>query len=168
MIVCFVGGPLSTTPQIDEKFLKDEKAPAANRAVLRFATENIGKKLGDGECITLAFQALRAAKRKSAGLVDGAPKWGTLIVTFRPGEGSTDKVLPGDILQFKDARFEGKSYFQVAPFHTAIVSKVERGRLYVLHQNWGPKDSERPVVGAVFIMDDLKRGSVRAERPSAD
>lgn len=165
---CFVAGPLDAAPKIDEKFLKDAKAPALNRAVLRFAKEQLGKKVGDGECTSLAFAALRDAKAKARPMSEGAPVWGERILVFKPGEGSTDKVLPGDILQFKDARFEGKSYFQIAPFHTAVVTKVERDRLYVLHQNWGPKDRERPVIGSVFFMGDLRQGSVRVERPSAE
>jgi len=170
LLALAAGNPFDLKPHVDEKFLDDAKAPALNRAVLRFARDHAGKQVGDGECATLPIEAIKKAGGKLRWDKDGEPIWGKLLATLKPGAVATDNILPGDILQLADVRFEGKSkfgpFFQTAPHHTSIVSKVEKGRLYVLHQNWGAKEKTRPVVGSVFLLEHLTRGTIRVYRPA--
>ena len=91
-------------------------------------------------------------------------------------------VLPGDILQFRDAVFLGKratgkrrwvSWHQEYPHHTAIVSKVEQGGklVTVLHQNVAIQGRDESKKGSVqeteLRMDSIQKGGwVRAYRPA--
>jgi hypothetical protein len=115
--------------------------PPLNARVEAFARSNLGKTVGDGICITLAVEALEAAGARRASFRDpnGDFTWGDPVPDFKD-------VLPGDILQFRDAVFRGKrsvgrsswkSWHQEYPHHTAIVAKVEPGGkiLTILHQN---------------------------------
>lgn len=51
------------------------------------------------------------------------------------------EVQPGDILQFKTARFDEPGYWAImgSPDHTAVVQSVGRDRIFILHQNFGGK-----------------------------
>ena len=44
--------------------IKDKELPAVNEQVLKFAEASLGKQVGNGECWTLADQALASAKAK--------------------------------------------------------------------------------------------------------
>jgi hypothetical protein len=118
-----------------------EALPELNEKVAAFARARLGQSVGDGSCATLAIAALDAAGAKCYPSVepDGVLIWGRPIDSFK-------EALPGDILQFHNAVFQGKkwvtkrrwiSWHQEYPQHTAIVSRVgEGGKLVtVLHQN---------------------------------
>ncbi|MFP6764308.1 MAG: hypothetical protein VB858_11840, partial [Planctomycetaceae bacterium] len=108
--------PKSSTHSIPEKSgntVRPAPIPSSPvaRNVLRFASSQIGKQVGNGQCWTLAAEALKAA---------GA----------RPAQGYTygdeiplQDIQPGDILQFTRARFDEPGYWAVmgAPNHTAVV-----------------------------------------------
>ena len=71
--------------------------------VVGFATQQIGKQLGDGECTRLVEQALTQAGFKTAvdfGVVGNNADyvWGTLV--------SLDAARPGDIIQFRNHEME--------------------------------------------------------------
>jgi hypothetical protein len=115
--------------------------PELNEKVAAFAREKLGRSVGDGSCATLAIAALDAAGAKAypAAEPDGVLIWGKPIDSFR-------EALPGDILQFHNAVFQGKkwvtrqrwiSWHQEYPRHTAIVARVGEGGkvVTVLHQN---------------------------------
>jgi hypothetical protein len=150
--------------------------PPLNAKVEAFARSNLGKTVGDGICITLAIEALEAAGARRGSFRDpkGDFTWGDPVPEFKD-------VLPGDILQFRDAVFRGKrpvgrsgwrSWHQEFPHHTAIVSKVEPGGkiLTILHQNItteGQPESEKNRVQETELrMDSLQKGGwVKAYRP---
>ena len=151
--------------------------PPLNAKVEAFARSNLGKPVGDGICITLAVEALEAAGARRASFRDpkGDYTWGEPVPDFKD-------VLPGDILQFRDAVFRrqaiasagapGRSWHQEYPHHTAIVAKVEPGGqvLTILHQNVtteGQPESEKSrVQEAELRMDSLQKGGwVKAYRP---
>jgi hypothetical protein len=149
--------------------------PPLNEAVVSYARGQLGKQVGDGSCITLAREALRrsGAKRISLARTDGDYVWGRRVERY-------EDALPGDILQFRDAEFQGKkrlpkrrwiSWHSVYPHHTAIVSKVgEGGKLVtVLHQNVGAPDvdeqEKKRVQEGTLRMDSLRKGWVRIYRP---
>ena len=139
-----------------------------NEKVVEFARSKLGQKVGDGQCSTLAAEALRyAGGRRRRG--DGGT-WGDELTSLLD-------VKPGDIVQFENVEFshayvreDGAVITQKMSFghHTAVVSRVrKRGTkpiVVVLHQN----------VGGIQIVEEWtmnmahkKRGSVKVYRPVA-
>jgi hypothetical protein len=128
--------------------------PDLNVKVLAFAREYVGQQVGNGECWTLAAEALQAAGAKpAAGYVFGRE--------LRPGE----EALPGDVMQFTSVRLEHKGggwETLGTPNHTAVVAGVS-GQVYdVLHQNMG---GVRRVVAANVNLADKTEGTVKIYRP---
>jgi hypothetical protein len=142
--------------------------PPLNLKVVEFARDFVGKKVGSGECTSLASEALKHADARRYRL--GGPEvdyiWGLPVSSFRD-------ALPGDIIQFRDAVFEGKMrlsnrrtrwWRHEYHHHTAIITEVrENGRLVtLLHQNVGPDDAtdaEKKVVQeGTLRSDSLKEG----------
>jgi hypothetical protein len=133
-----------------------------SQKVLSFAHERIGKKVGDGQCTSLAIEALRFAGAKRYPFnPSGDFVWGRPVASFK-------EALPGDILQFRNAVFQGKrwitkrrwvSWHYEYPHHTAIVLEVrEGGRLVaILHQNVGEHDADDATKQVV------QEGSIRPE-----
>src|SRR5271165_4497239 len=67
--------------------------PPLNQKVLEFTRERIGRKVADGQCISLAVEALRYAGAKRYPFDrSGDYVWGRPIASFK-------EALPGDILQ---------------------------------------------------------------------
>jgi len=123
------------------------------KKVVEFATQNIGKKVGDGECFDLADKALTQAGGKTAsdyGKVTSNADyvWGDLVATAM--------AQAGDILQFRDYKLKitNASETKVTlgkdtileysstdektlsrPHHTAIVTKGDAKALEILEQN---------------------------------
>ena len=141
--------------------------PPLNARVLAFAREKLGEKVLDGQCTSLARAALRSAGARRFPFEGGGDfAWGEPVPSFR-------EALPGDVLQFRDAVFEGKrwitkrkwvSWRQEYAHHTAVVAEVrERGNVVVvLHQNVGANDApdaEKKVVQEGTIRtNSLKEG----------
>ena len=115
--------------------------------VLSFARNNIGRKVGDGECFALADQALRGAGAATAENFCRVGRntnyiWSSQTVT-------PSAAQPGDILQFRNFVFDrrtdhpGGSYetagAQSRPHHTAVVvsARTEGGIVFltILEQN---------------------------------
>jgi hypothetical protein len=155
---------------------REAELPPLNRKVVEYARGCLGEKVGDGQCTALASSALRAAgaRRFPFGGTGGDYVWGREVVSFR-------EALPGDLLQFRDAVFRGKtwvartrwvSWRQTYPHHTAVVSEVrDRGKVVViLHQNVGPDGAtagEKQVVTETTLRTDSlqKGGHVWIYRP---
>jgi hypothetical protein len=165
--------------------------PELNEKVLAFARAKLGQSVGDGSCATLAIAALGAAGARCypSAEPDGALVWGRTVASFK-------EALPGDILQFHNAIFQGKkaitkrrwiSWHHEYPRHTAIVSRVSEGGnlIAVLHQNVIMKDKDKDKSkgkdkvkenetdaedvqeGEIRIDSLLKGGWVRIYRPVA-
>jgi hypothetical protein len=150
--------------------------PPLNQKVLQFALAKLGSQVGNGECTTLALEAFKhaGARRFRFQGSEGDYVWGRPIDSFRA-------ALPGDVLQFRDAVFEGKrwinkrrweSWKHEYPHHTAIVAEVrDSGRVVaMLHQNIGPDDApdaEKKLVQETIIRPESLRkgGRVRIYRP---
>ena len=156
---------------------KPDPLPELNAKVEAFAKAHVGKPVGDGICITLAIEALQDAGAQPGSFRDkkGDYTWGTPVEDWKD-------VLPGDILQFRDAVFDGKrsvgrtrtiTWHYEYPHHTAVVAKVEQGGklVTVYHQNVatkGEKESDKLKVRTDELrMDSLKSGGwVKAYRPA--
>jgi len=152
--------------------------PPLNRKVVEFVRRHAGEKVADGECTALATEALRSAgaKRFPFHGTGGDYVWGRPVESFR-------EALPGDIVQFRDAVFRGKSWtsgrrwvswHQEYPHHTAVVSEVQEGgkRVVFLHQNVGPAgasiERKRVVTETTVRTDSLQKGGhVWIYRPAA-
>jgi cell wall-associated NlpC family hydrolase len=120
--------------------------------IVRFATSNIGKRVGNGQCWTLAAEALRAAGAEP-------PKGYTF-----GDEIPLRDIQPGDILQFTTARFDEPGYWAImgTPNHTAVVYSLG-DRTFILHQNVGGK---KYVQTFDLDFDNLTSGRVQAYRPN--
>jgi len=156
---------------------KEGEVPELNQKVLAFTKDNLGKKVGDGECATLAVQALREAKAKPWFISpEGEYIWGKLVRTVTPKTNLGGEALPGDIVQFRDVTTTGKvggttieaSY----PLHTAVIAAVkDDGKIVeLLHQNYGEvqaKDEDRrKVQRSTLRFEDLQKGSIKIYRPA--
>jgi hypothetical protein len=174
LILALVAAASGAGPQ---KKSEPPPLPPLNEKVVEFARENLGKPVGDGICITLAVDALREANAWRGSLRDprGDYEWGELVPDLKD-------VLPGDILQFRDAVFHGSrslgggrrtTWHQEYPHHTAIVARVEKGGklITIYHQNVVTKGKAESEKGNVqegeLRMDSLQKGGwIRAYRPA--
>ena len=138
--------PLDTTPP---------KVSELNQKVLNYAIENLGRQVGNGECWTLAAEALKAA---------GAHHPQTYV--FGDVVDDVDDIVPGDILQFSNAKYEtaNSTIWMGAPNHTAVVYKIRGSEVTVLHQNFS---NNRNVTTLTFDLDTLASGTCIAYRPTS-
>lgn len=138
----------------------------------------MGHQVGNGECWTLAHDALQKGCGNhafvSSGLIHGA-----LLCTVKAnGETPdvilapvTDNICRGDILQFKSCFFKYPTMTMTygAPDHTAVVLEVNEGaqggalkKLKVIHQNVG---GVKTVSEAEIDLGRLKGGDIKIYRP---
>ena len=140
-----------------------------NEQVVEYARSKLGEKVGDGECSTLAAEALKRAGAKRRRGEHGS--WGEELKSML-------EARPGDIIQFDGVAFvhtrfldDGAKRTEMIsfPHHTAIVSRVrKRGTkpiLVILHQNVG---DTQIVQEWTINMADKKRGTVKLYRPEAE
>lgn len=148
-----VGGLAQTTNRAYNQF-----TGTVNQRVLGFVRDNIGKKVGRGECWDLAAEALNSA----GAAWDGRYGWG---VVLDPGK---DTILPGDVIQFKDVELEweegnGRSRMSMS-HHTAVIMEVKAPGVFVIaHQNFGPVG--RKVSTTELVMAHVRRGRITFHRP---
>jgi len=157
-----IGSPSPAPIGLDSKSPGTAKGSGASIAdrIVAYPKQNFGQKVGDGECFTLADRALANAGAKSAsdfGTV--APDidyvWGAAV--------SLADVRPGDIVQFRNYRFDREvvtkktgeivtdtDFQERTPHHTAIVEKVDGSAITVLEQN---VDSSPVVRNQLFFKD---------------
>ena len=151
-----------------------------NQAVVKFARDQMGKKVGDGECSTLAIKALESAGAKTtidfgvSGL-DKDYQWGTLVKDYAD-------VLPGDVVQFRNAVTVTKTITKMGKrnvtrhttrtyaHHTAIVAtNPGRGKFKVFEQNVGGPEATEEAKRKVYEKDldlaGLTQGTVWIYRP---
>ncbi len=129
-----------------------------NGKVLTFAKLNVGKQVGDGQCWTLADQALKfaGARRPGSGGL-GIFQFGTAIANGK--NPPTSLMRPGDIVQFEEVKFEdGNSWFEF-PKHTAIVQSVQGTKVTLLHQNLG---NQKTVQSTTLDFSKLTKGTYYA------
>ena len=156
-----------------------QKTTSLGETVLQFCKDNLGKQVGGGECAHLVSAALKAAEaRPSLSFADFPAKgdyvWGELIYVREVNDGvPTEKkimgkrIRPGDVIQFRDAKFMGKkgggTYNRTSSHHTAVVVELKKnGELAVLHQN---SNNKRYVFADAYYLNDLQSGWVRIYTP---
>lgn len=168
---------------LQDPALKKELSPQSFK-VVQYCYEHLGKKVDRGECAELVVHAFRfaQARRYPPYGLDADYVWGELVATFKPKESALAKLRPGDILQFRNAKFmtvrrfpNGATQTQtgLTPHHTAVVVTVRRQDkvVEVLQQNAGKpgatEEQKRTVQPGEFALADLKAGWVKAYRPVA-
>jgi hypothetical protein len=126
-----------------------------NAKILEFAVNHLGMQVGNGECWTLAEDALIYAGAKPAG--------GYVFGDKIP----LSSAQPGDILQFESAIFMGPTYWiQMGfPHHTAIVDAVQGSQFVILQQNF---NGILKVQMTAIDMANLRSGTVTAYRAVAN
>jgi len=133
-----------------------------NKDVLLFASQNLGNRVGRGECWDLAAEPLR----KNRAAWDGALVFGKLVAHGdRNGHSIDEQIKPGDIIQYRNVTLKGKHYTQYFGFpdHTAIIKKVEsRLKFSVFEQN---VDKKRFVTENNVDLNDISKGSYKIYRP---
>ncbi|HEY3900654.1 MAG TPA: CHAP domain-containing protein [Chthoniobacter sp.] len=147
------GPSTEALPAIVPASLPPVAAYSVGPSILAFCRENVGKKIGIGQCATLAEAALKdagAAPRGADWPGEGDYVWGDPVAFIQAGFSGLKgmqglgRVEPGDIIQFHSARFSGFDHGQDGVYryemrhHTAVVESVDSGRktITVLHQNW--------------------------------
>ena len=140
------GTPPPGSVGLELKGGKGAPQPSLGDKILGFARQKVGQVHGDGECFTLADDALKGAGAKSAadfGTVapDVDYVWGAAVARAA--------LKPGDIIQMRDYRVEtntetnrpdgsseSDTRIEERPHHTAIVESIGAdGRATVLEQN---------------------------------
>ena len=125
-----------------------------NAKIVKFAEDHLGQQVGDGECWTLANEALIASGGKPAdGFVLGRE--------LEPDE----PPLPGDIMQFKSVVLQDgfSTIYLGEPDHTAIIEQVLGPQVYgVLEQNSGGR---KTVAANRLDMTKMKSGTYKIFRP---
>jgi hypothetical protein len=139
---------------------EQKKLPELNAKVLQFAEDHIGTQVGNGECWTLAAEALGHAGAQRPGR-DGVP-----VSIFGKKLDPEVAIQPGDVVQFEKAKFVHKTKNRwsssTMPHHTAIVAEVNGKNITLLHQNFGGKK----IVGKKTInLDEQTEGTVEFFRP---
>jgi len=151
-------------------------APSLAEKIVQFCKDRVGTTVGDGECGTLAQEALKAAGAAGLRKDDPAPGdyvWGEFVflVELKGGkrvrEPADGKAQPGDVIQYRDAMLpstvNGRSALFLTPHHTAVVGEVKKsGELVVYEQNVG---GTREVVRSTISPNGLRGGWIRVYRP---
>ena len=148
----------SCAPEVKTEPPAAASQPAASRnsgsntAIVDFCRRNNGRKVGDGECWTLANEAFKATGKRRPG--SETRVWG------REVDYKAEGVRPGDIIEFQSAQFPN---YITGSRHTAIVAQGGKGDIVIADQNSdrGKRVSFRP-----FNLNAKIRGKVTVYRPS--
>ena len=115
----------------------------------------MGKQVGNGECWTLAHNALAAAGAKRPGQELGVYVFGTAV--------ALQDARAGDILQFQNVKFVSPSgAWQMFGQHTAIVTGRSGNTIQIIHQN---VNGQRTVQNGAINLAERQGGSILAYRP---
>lgn len=147
-----------------------------NARIVQFCQSHLGQQVGDGECYSLAKQAFKdaglAGGRQSENPNHGDFVWGNLVLYLQgtgadpAAQGKLETIVPGDVIQFRDAVFKRKKRSEHFMHHTAVIVAVsENGReIKLLQQNFGGK---KFVTELNLHLPDLKSGWIRVYQPEA-
>ncbi len=181
----FNGSTVRTKPSDDvqknKPYLKASRSLSAlNQQIYNYAISKLGQKVGDGECAYLAYEALKLSKAKTLeSLGQTGPNadyvWGKLVVSLTPGNRSAAKIMPGDIIQFRNVSTYKKitnpdgswrAWTTHYPHHTAIVAGVSGSQIKLLHQNVGNNpQTKKTVQQGLLDLDSMQSGTMWVYRP---
>jgi hypothetical protein len=129
-----------------------------NHRIMVFVSQRFGQQVGNGECWTLAAEALKAA--------GALPPKGYV---FGRQLAKDEKWWPGDVIQFKTCKFNEKLFgnrhviIQAgAPNHTAIYGGKQNGMSMIAEQN---VNGRKTVATSLLDFDSLVSGTYKVYRP---
>lgn len=117
--------------------------------IAAYCLNQSGRKVGNGECWTLADEAFKSAGARRPG--SDMRVWGRVVNPAR------ESLKPGDVVEFKSAWFSDG--IMTGPGHTAVVVVGgSQEKFSIAEQNWGKKtvrvremDLTKKVSGVVII-----------------
>lgn len=126
---------------------------ARRAALVSFCRKHRGRKVGTGDCWSLANEAFKAIGAQRPGR--DYRVWGRRLDLRR------ESPLPGDILECDRTRFSDGSY--VTQQHTAIIVGVQSATVVrIAEQNYGYK---KKVTERDLALSPLRGGSIAIYRP---
>ena len=132
---------------------KAKRAAEIPAQLVGWVRSQMGRQVGNGECWTLADEAFKACGLKRPG--KDMRVWGRLV------DPSKEKPQPGDIAEFRSAKFKDGSW--TGPEHTAVVTRGPKGgRLLLAEQNWSGRKTVRE---REFDPEGLIKGELLFYRP---
>ncbi|MFQ3651765.1 MAG: hypothetical protein SNJ75_15680 [Gemmataceae bacterium] len=127
-----------TLERLEAREVPTVVAPAApatiNDRMVAFLAQNVGKRIGGGECAHVASEALRASGARfirRPDVVPGDYVWGNLVKVVSNNGVWRDsapnvRVRPGDLLQYHNVRIRGAGGWTFwTSQHTAVVASVD-------------------------------------------
>jgi hypothetical protein len=143
-----------------ERELKDAAAEADARKraaeielkMAAYCRKQLGRRVGNGECWTLADEAFKACGLKRPGQEPRV--WGRLLDLGK------EEMRAGDIVEYRSARFANGAF--TGPEHTAVVVRGGRRKATVAEQNWS---GHKTVRETEFDPGALVAGKVMVYRP---
>jgi hypothetical protein len=128
--------------------------------IIKFCSDNWDKQVGNGECWSLAYEALKSIEGCffSQRFVHGC-----LVYSSKPGS-FNDRPRKGDIIQYRNCKFAGKwgSSKIGIPDHTAILISIIGDKITVAEQNMGGINRVRK---GKIILSELVDGELQIYRP---
>lgn len=131
------------------------------RRIVQFCIDYWGKKVGNGECWSLANEALKSI---NGCMPSQMRTHGCLVYSTNSADKYADKPRKGDIIQYKSCKFVRKSaVLHIGlPDHTSIIIGFKGEYIKVAEQNIGGVKS----VGKGYIcLNELIEGEIRIFRP---
>lgn len=122
------------------------------KAVVKYAVDNLGKKIDRGECWDLVAFALD----------NSGATWSMPFDFGDQYDYKSETIQVGDIISFDGVRFENDQGYTTFPMHYAIVHEViDKNKIVIIHQN----HNNKKVVQTLEInLADLKKGTMQFYR----
>ena len=155
---------------------KDDPSAELRAKVVKFCKDRVGQQVGDGECGTLAQEALKEAGAKAVNEFAENPgpgdyTWGELVFVLEVKDGkrkrdpADGKARPGDVVQYRDVTLRSGRGIYLLSHHTAIVAEVKSGgEMVIFEQNMQGK---KEVTKGTLRPNELAGGWIRVYRPVA-
>lgn len=157
----------------------EAEAQTIGSSMVTFLQGRVGTRVGGGECAHMATEALRVSGGEFVASDLGADYpsggdyvWGTLVTVISRStkwsdSNPTNKALPGDVIQYRNATFTySKTSVVKVTQHTSVIAAVNTsGRpTSIYQQNY---NKVRTVQTATIDVTKLTAGWIRIYRPIA-
>lgn len=144
-------------PSYDEL---EESQERYGERVARWSEDQRGIRVGDGECWTLAAEAVK----KAGAMPAQNYVFGAVILKQVDSEvvSSAGPMMRGDIAQFTSAKFASRTgRSETGPHHTAVVTDVDDSIIHVVEQNVGGS----AVQPGRYDLAEMTSGTIEIYRP---
>jgi hypothetical protein len=121
-------GPAVVPDAATASGLRNDAAP---KKIAAYCVANKGRKVGNGECWTLANEAFKYAGAKRPG--SDLRVWGRRVDPAKEG------LKAGDVIEFQNARLSDNSYITAANHTVVVVEGGPQSHFVIAEQNWGKK-----------------------------